>query len=490
MQRLTATQYANAVKEVFSLPALQLKLPEDGEAQFDSIAASQVASIPDHVVLYQAAASQVVAAAAQGSNFLSGCKPTSASDACIDMVLKTAAEKLWRRQPTGEELGRLKAIVTAAGTGTNKVQTGLLRAVEAQLFSPHFLYQAYFGEGSGTGPKKLTGPELASRASLFLWNSLPDDQLMAAANSGQLSTDDGYFKELQRMLASPKARGLASRVLSEGWNVRRLDEQTKNANLYPAWSAATVTSMKTEFNLLVEEAARDGVDFRSLYTVDHTFADGNLAKIYGTPEPSTPFAAVPLAANRHGIFGTAALLTVSNTHAESSAPIFRGIFVQEKLLCEKFVTPSQDFFDQVLAEEGMKPPRSNATRVEERRNNTMCWGCHQVIDPIGLAAENFDGIGQFRTKYGAYDVVNDGMFDMKPVNSVGALSKMLVESDRLTWCLTSTIYAAATAHNPVKSESAAIISANAAFAAQGHRFSDLILGVMQSEGFRSVMPSQ
>jgi Protein of unknown function (DUF1592)/Protein of unknown function (DUF1588)/Protein of unknown function (DUF1585)/Protein of unknown function (DUF1595)/Protein of unknown function (DUF1587) len=490
MQRLTSLQYTNAVRETFGLASIQgLRLPVDGDAQFASVAASQVISIREHVVQYQDAAALVVAAAASGNNFLSSCKPKSESDTCIDAVLKTAAQRLWRRDMSSEEFARYRAVVSAAGPASNQLATGLLRAVAAVLESPFFLYQTYFGIPVAGEMRRLTPSELAARLSLFLWDNLPDEALRQAAQLGQLSTPAEIGAQARRMLASPKAAQVAARLLAEGWGVSSLSVEDKDTSKYPEWSAAMVESLKREFGLLVSEAAQDGVDFRTLLTSNHTFADSNLAKIYGIPTPPTAFERVALAPARQGLMGTAAVLTLSNTHGESSAPIYRGLFVQGRMMCQAFGAPPQSVLDQAVEDEAKNPAQSNAARVEGRKQRAQCWACHQAMDTVGLSLEHHDGIGKYRTKMGAFDVDSRGSLGGESVSSAAELSTAMRKDGRFTGCLTQTLYTAATGHFPVQSESAAIEAAYQRFSSEGHQFKELLLGVVLSEGFQTTRAS-
>jgi hypothetical protein len=491
MQRLTATQYRNAVKDVFSLPSIpEIDLPPDGLATFASVGASQVVTNTDHTRRYAVAARQIVAAALEAKNILSACKPTKNSDACIDDVMRRNATLLWRRPVSASELTAYRDIVTAVGTSPEALQKGLHRATAALLESPEFLYQPYFGQDANGGFRRLTDLELASRLSLFLWNSIPDEALLAAAKAGQLSTEEGYLAQVRRMLDNGRAKEVAGRILAEGWGIDQLTELSRDGSKYPNWTAGMVSSMKKEFQLLLEETEKDGFDFREVMALKHTFVDANLAPLYGKQTASNAFEKMALDDGRQGLLGTSVMLTASNTHDESSAPIFRGLFVLTKLLCLSFGSPPQDVLERIAMMEAGQSARSNFERVEERKKIGLCWGCHQSMDPTGLSMENYDGVGRFRTSYGPYSVNNQGSFEGSPASTPGALASVLKEDPRFTRCAASTLYTSATAHLPLASEAAAVASAHQAFASNNFQLNDLLIGVVTSEGFKTLAANQ
>lgn len=487
MHRLTQAQVRHALDEHFGVTVATPLPPDVSAVTFASLGAARVASNEQDVERYDAMAREVAdTLATRTDRPWAGCRPTNAQDACVTDYLSSTARRLFRRAPTADELASLRAIVAAGGTDPAQLEAGLRWALVAMLQSPAFLYQSWDAQPAADGFRRLTGASLASRLAFFLWDSVPDEALLDAVDAGDLDTTEGLARTVDRMLADPRAADLGGRFFSEAWGVAALTSFSRSTTLYPAWGDALLGSMRREFSTRVNDVTAADADVRTLFDGQRGYADANLADVYGVV--SMGFSPVTFDARRRGLLTSAAVLTASNTHTESSAPILRGLFVLERLLCRSMPTPPAGLLDRVLAEEVHKPARSNKTRVEERRADPTCWGCHQQMDPVGLTFEHFDGIGRHRTQAGMFAVESEGAFEGQPVSSAPDLSAMLRDDPRVTRCMTEQVLSAATGHVLRPSEERAVDAALASFQSSGFRFRALARAVATSDAFRLVAP--
>lgn len=487
MHRLTQAQVKHALVEHFGVEVTTALPPDVTSVTFASLGAARVASNEQDVERYDAMAREVAETLeARSDRPWAGCSASTVHDACVTRYLSSTARLLFRRAATADELTTLRAVVAAGGTDPAELAVGLRWALVAMLQSPAFLYQSWDSQPSPNGFRGLSGASLASRLAFFLWDSVPDEALLDAAEAGELDTSEGLSRTVDRMLADPRATDLGGRFFSEAWGVSALTSFSRSTTLYPAWGDALLGSMRREFSTRVDDVANTDADLRTLFDGQRGYADANLADVYGVA--ASGFGPVSFDARRRGLLTSAAVLTASNTHTESSAPILRGLFVLERLLCRSMPTPPAGLLDRVLAEEVHKPARSNKTRVEERRVDPTCWGCHQQMDPVGLTFEHFDGIGRHRTQAGPFPVESDGAFDTRPVSSAPDLSAMLRDDPRVTRCMTEQLLSAATGHVLRPSEERAVDAALATFQTSGFRFRTLARAVATSDAFRFVAP--
>jgi hypothetical protein len=316
------------------------------------------------------------------------CEPSlSAVDACVSDILRAFMNRAWRAPVGEDDVTRYAALVQAALDEGETTDEGLKIALQAVLLSPRFLYRL---EGDGTAP--LDDHALASRLSYFLWSSLPDATLRARADEGLLTDPVVLAAEADRLLADPRADALVDGLYAQLWRLPALDTAWKDPEAFPAYNPALTDSMRTEARLRIAEALRAG-SLLDLIDGDEAPLDARLAAYYGVPAPAEPWASTSLAStDRRGLLGTAAFLTLT-ADPDASNPVRRGTFVLDRLLCAPPSPPPPGV--------GELPPASEtATTVRERlalhRLNPVCAGCHDQIDPYGLAMEGFDGIGHGR----------------------------------------------------------------------------------------------
>lgn len=490
MRRLTARQYRNVVEDVFG-PDVRLgaELEADEETEiFSSIGASQVATSNRGVEQYRAAAldiaAQVVSTRAHPA--LETCAPTSSTDDCIEDVVGEIGSFLFRRPLEAEEIGRYASIVGAAGEDPALLELGLTYALAALLQSPSFLYVPQVGEpDADLGLQRFTSLEMASRLSLFLWDSGPDQELLDAALRGDLDAPAGVEAQARRMLEAPRARTLPSRFFGEAWNIAKLVVEDKNATAFPDWGPELLASHRGEVDHFLEDLVfdRDG-DVREVLVGTETFVDSRLAAFYGMDvDAGDGFVRAPLGDLRRGLLTSGAVVS-ANSPSDRTSPTHRGLFVVERILCEEIPPPPANVDDVLDASSDPAAPTTLRERLEQHRTDPVCAGCHGLFDPLGLTFESFDAIGRFRTEDDGIAVDTSGELDGTTFHDVTDLADYLYDDPRTPRCVTEQLYELAVGHELEPGEAAVVDSLSGSFVADGHRFRELAVALVTSDGFR------
>jgi hypothetical protein len=316
--------------------------------------------------------------------------------ACARQIAQNLARRAFRRPVTPEEINRLMPFYEAERRNGGTFDQGIEQLVAAVLVSPQFLYRTIRGP-------VLTDLELASRLSFFLWNSGPDEELLTLASANGLTRAGVMEKQVRRMLADPRASSLTTGFAMKWLDLVALDQNIPDPILFP-----TFAEPKTGEHLLRRDFSKEVEAFigslfsedRSvveLLTADYTFLNDRLARHYGIPGVAGPqFRKVPLTDKaRFGLLGKAAV-QLRTSYGDRTSPVLRGAWVLEKLMGTPPTPPPPDTATD-LSQKAGEQPRTVRARLEQHRENPTCRSCHGVIDPIGLALENFDAIGQWRT---------------------------------------------------------------------------------------------
>jgi len=492
MFRLTVAQYENSIRDVFGPDiTLGVELDVDESAEtYKSIGASKVGTSVAGVEAYRAGAfdiAQQVFANPSAQPWLQGCTATSSGDTCVRNALATVGRRLWRRPMTQDELDRYASLVDAPHEGGHEPQIGFEYAIAALIESPYFIYVPMVGEPAGES-KRYTSYEMASRLSLLLWNSGPDDALLDAAQQDSLVSADGVESQVRRMLSDERSTDLLTRFFSEAWNVDKLDLVSKNPEAFPDWSQDIVEDYRTEFRLVLEQMMTEGADARSLFSRTTTFANPELAALYGL-EPGDPsdamdgFAEVDLGDRRHGLLTSGAVLA-ANSPSDRSSPTIRGKFVLERLLCG-FVPPPPPDVDDTLPE-GDGEPKTTRQMLEEHAQNPSCAGCHQLMDPLGVTFENYDGVGVWRDTENGFDIDASGEYIDQSFKGAGDLANYLANDPRFAECISSQVLSFA-AGREIRPEDDEMLSRIAtSFEDSEYQLQELVVGVVTSAAFRYV----
>ncbi len=321
--------------------------------------------------------------------------PDNASFDVVTGHLQRFAERAWRRPVKKEELGNyLQAYLSERNAG-EKTADAYRIAMQGILTSRHFIYLV---EGDPVAREGLNQSELASRLSYFLWSSMPDDGLLTAAKNGSLKVD-GLVKEVDRLLADTKANRLVDDFVRQWLQLHRLGMFPPDRKLYPNYDAWLETSLRAEPVEYFRELFSKNLAIDGFIDSDWTMANARLCDFYGLPEPKNGgFQRVPLKPEDHrgGLLAMGAILGLTSDGTRHR-PVHRGVWVSEAIFGKTPPPPPAN----VSAIEPSPPESPKATlrqKIEAHRNNPNCAACHAKIDPLGLAWDNYDAIGQWRTR--------------------------------------------------------------------------------------------
>jgi hypothetical protein len=393
VRRLTHSQYNNTVRDLLgdrSRPADQFP-PEDFVNGFKNQSAAQDIS-PLLADAYNKAAERLARNAFLGGrdeNKLLPCKPRNATDErCAADFIEAFGLRAFRRPVTSAEKQRYASLLRKEARRTADFLQGARLVIEAMLQSPKFLFrleqdQAYRG---------------ASRLSFFLWDTMPDQELLGSAASGELSTRAGLAKTVRRMVEDPRAREAFDEFLSQWLRFDLVLNSVKDRRLFRQFNEELAVAMTEETRRLINDMAWSDRDFMQIFTAGHSFLNADLASLYGLPAPATEFAKVAYPENfpRGGILGQAMFLALTSKPGETS-PTVRGFFVREHFLCQTVPDPPPGT-NSNLPPLLPSRPLTNRQRLDEHVANPSCAGCHRLMDPIGFGLEEFDAIGQHRRK--------------------------------------------------------------------------------------------
>lgn len=395
LRRLTPFEIDRSLAELLgddSHAALSLR-PENVKVAFETDPKEQ-AMTRQTLELYETIVYAAALRAATDPVALLGCEPATANDACVRSFIERFGQRAFRRTLTESEIERYVGVVVRLDPTHGKTEA-LARAVQAMLMSPNFLYLTAFGvETDDTEHDVALQPhELAARLSFFLWGQVPDEALVAAAERGDLASDEGLEKEARRLLADPRAAASAARFFSGWLDVLDIRSSPKSA---PEWTAELVASAERETDEVVRAWFAEGAPVSELLSSDTTRVDAELARFYGiSGEFGADFVEVSgtRERGRSGLLGQAAFLSVHATERASS-PTIRGKWILDRALCSGVGPPPKTALqDAPPLEQGM----STREWHELIQKNGVCATCHDRMEPPGYLFEGFDAIGQVRT---------------------------------------------------------------------------------------------
>jgi hypothetical protein len=497
LHKLTAAEFENSLHDLLGADAPVAAVEPDTESDgFASVGAAAVSISPAGVGTYESSVSgalDVALADVTRAASVLACVPAALGDAaCLTRSLDAFGRRAFRRPLSAEESARYLGIAQAIEQEAKSPLVGLRYALSAILQSPHFLYRTELGQASAAdgGRLKYTGFEMASRLAAELWNSVPDETLLDAAQSGALDGEAGVREQASRLLANSKARGAFVTFADDLYGIERLYRSIKDAVLFPAWSDRLRDSMHEELKRRLLDAVFDTPgDFLAQYDTSFTFVNDDLAQLYGLPlTGSNEFRRVDLGANspRVGLLGAGALLA-AYALPQRSSPTARGKFVAQTLLCRTVPSPPPGV-DTTLATPMADPNATLRERLELHRSNAACAACHALMDPIGLGLEQFDGIGQYRETDHGKTIDASGQLDGVPFASAAELGRVLRNNPEVGKCFVRKLYTHAQGRTPVQNDEAVIDALVARFSAAQNRADQLLVELSSSEAFRFVEP--
>ncbi len=341
------------------------------------------------------------------------CEPTGPDDedACARRILSTLMRRAYRRPVTDADLQKPMEFYRQART-EGSFDAGIEMALSAVLVNPQFLFRVE-KDPAGVAPRtayRLSDLQLASRLSFFLWSSIPDDELLDRAIEGALSKPEELERQVRRMLADSRSRTLVSNFADQWLHLRNLDSTTPDLRLFPDFDDNLRQAFREETELCFESVLREDRSVLDLLKSDHTFLNERLARHYGIPNIyGSRFRRVALDEDsvRGGLLRQGSILTVTS-YATRTSPVIRGKWILDNILGTPPPPPPANV--PALKDNTVSATLSMRERLTEHRANPACASCHDRLDPLGFALENFDAVGRWRT-------VEEG----KPVDATGGL---------------------------------------------------------------------
>ena len=419
------------------------------------------------------------------------CKPSSAADetACAKQIVSTLARRAYRRPAQPDEVGTLMKFYQQ-GRADGDFEAGIQQALARLLVSPAFLFRVETAPRSvpaGTA-YRLSDLDLASRLSFFLWSSIPDDDLLDVAVKGRLRDPKVLEQQVKRMLADPKSEALTSNFAGQWLYLRELASVQTSAKEF---DDNLRQAFRRETEMLFESLIRDDRSIVDLISADYTFVDERLARHYGIPDiHGSYFRRVPLAADspRRGLLGQGSMLTVTSVSTRTS-PVQRGRWILENVLGTPAPVPPPGVDTNLEKDPEAVKVTSLRQRLEAHRGNPVCASCHKIMDPIGFGLENFDLIGAWRELDGRTPVDPSGqLVDGTKLSGPGDLrAALLARSDAFVTTATGKLLTYALGR-PIHPDDMPTVRAIVRRSARnGHRFSSLVLGVVESAPFQMKM---
>ncbi|MEM9461944.1 MAG: DUF1592 domain-containing protein [Myxococcota bacterium] len=348
-----------------------------------------------HVDAYMQLAQTVANEAVESSApMLAGCMP--ADPECPRLFVESLGRRALRRPLTGDEVDLYVDLFAAEATDGDFYE-GMRLVVRSLLMNPDLLYRSELGESVGSGMYRLTPYEVASALSYGLWGTMPDDELLDAAASGDLDETDGLEAQARRLLEHPRGRAQLGEFFTQWMGTGALLLANKDNAIYPSFTPEIRESMAAEQQAFIDHVLFEGsATLPELLTANYVFVDDTLASFYGLPQPgsSTPVRVeVPEGSERGGLLTLGSVLA-SHAHPNESSPVKRGAFVRERLLCQPLPEPPEDV-DATPPE--IDPNATTRERFGQHSADPACRGCHNLIDPLGFGFESYDGVGAFRS---------------------------------------------------------------------------------------------
>ena len=418
--------------------------------------------------------------------FIAQPKSPGEEETCAKQILSTLMRRAYRRPVSDADLARPMEFFRDGRKEAN-FDAGIEAALSAVLVSREFLFRVeQEPKGlAGKSPYRITDLELASRLSFFLWSSVPDDELLDVAARGQLNQPDVLAKQTRRMLADPRSLSLVSNFASQWLHLRNLDSITPDGRLFPDFDDNLRQAMRRETELLFEEVLRDDRSVLDLLRTDHTFLNERLAKHYGIPNIYGPrFRRVALGPEtpRGGLLRHASVLTVTS-YATRTSPVIRGNWILGTLLGTAPPPPPPNV--PALEDNAVSASLPVRERLAQHRANAACASCHDLMDPVGFALENFDALGRWRTLEEGKPVDASGGFpDGAKFTGVAGLEQALLNRPELfAGTLTEKLLTFALGRGVETYDAPAVRQVVRDAKADNHRFSAIVLGIVKSTPF-------
>ncbi len=502
IRRLTPDQYAHIVADVFG-PTVTIAgrfEPDMRENGLLAVGARHVSVTASGLEQYDAIARGIAAQVVdpQHRGTLIPCVPASATapdDACARKFIAAVGPLLYRRDISESEIAAQVALAGAAATQLHDFYRGLGMSLAGMLDSLPFLFRQEIAEPDPDhqGAWRLDAMSKASRLSFLLWDTKPDSELMAAARDGTLNTESGLAGQVDRMLASPRMEDGIRAFFTDMLQFDGFATLSKDAAIYPKFTFKVARDAEEQtLRTIVDHILTRKGDYRDLFTTRETFLTPLLGSIYGVPVPrDAPGGWAPYTFAegdpRAGILMEASFVAL-HSHPGRSSPTLRGKALREVFLCQKVPDPPANVNFAVVEDTGNADLRTSRARLTAHRTEPTCAGCHKLMDPMGLAMENFDSAGGFRVAENGVPIDTSGELDGVAFSDAAGLTKAVHDNTAAVSCIVNRAFSYAAGRPPAKSEAETLMALRKGFAEGGYRFTDLLRRIATSDDFYRVAP--
>jgi hypothetical protein len=506
VRRLTHSQYEHTVRDLLgdqSQPSSGFP-KEDFVNGFKNQLEGQGIS-PLQAEAYGKAAERLALAAFRGGDrhgLIPG-RPKAPTDAaCAEQFVRQFGLKAFRRPLTEHEAHLYSGLLLEEARRTSDFLDGATVVVEAMLQSPHFLFRVERG-ASGS----FAAYERASRLSYFLWDTMPSDDLLERAARGELTSVEQIEAVARRMLDDPRARSAMEEFLAQWMRFDRVLGATRDRRRFREFNSEIAAAMAEETRRLFNHLAWHDQNFMEFFTASYTFVNSDLARLYGLPAPAEEFGRVeyPADSGRAGVLGHGSFLVLTSKPAETS-PTARGLFIRNQFLGHE-VPPPPPGVNTVLPTITDNAPMTNRQRLAVHLNSEACASCHRLIDPIGLAFEQYNAIGSFQQKMALQfstgrgggaepgsprprsielDLDTTGFiqgFEDSSFSTPKELGRLLAASEACQKCIVKQLFRYAFGRAETPSDRPVIDDLLETFRDSGFRFRELLVALVTSELF-------
>lgn len=501
MRRLTEPQYRNAIADIFGADIEVagrmdplVRPPHGLQVTGVSRISVSAAGLEQYTRMAQAIASQVVDE--RHRRYLVGCRPTQIDqpdDRCAGAFFRRVGPLLLRRPLASSDV---EALVAAARDGTHRSQsfyTGLALGLETLLVSPHFLFDIDLAEPDPATPesRRLDAYSKASRVSFFLWDTTPDPELLAAAARGDLHTKTGLAAQVDRLLASPRLENAVRTLFADMLGFERIEDLAKDPIIYPQFVRAVKADMQEQtLRTIVHHLVDADADYRDLLTTRQTFMTKSLGAVYQLPVTGEGWTAyrLPDDGPRAGLLTQISFLA-SFSHDGRSSPTLRGRAIRELLLCQPVPEPPANVNFSAVEDTASTERPTARDRLTPHRTRRACAACHQLMDPIGLSLENFDGVGAYRTEENGAWIDASGELDGVPFDDAIALGEAVRNHPELPGCFVNRVAEYALRRSLTDGDAPWVETLTTTFADRGYRLRSLLRAVATSDAFFAPGPA-
>jgi len=486
IRRMTRWEYNNTVRDLLgdtTRPADNFVAEEESAGFQNNADAHTVSALLAEQ--YLEAAEGIAERATADLHGLLGCDPT---DDCVGEFVARFGERAFRRPLEPDEVDRFTELF-ARGRSQFDARTGVEWVLTGMLQSPHFLYRVEKGEAveGSPGVAAVSSWEMASRLSYFLWGTMPDEELFAAARGDALRTRVQVAAQARRMLVDPRAKEIV-RIFHAQWlDLELVDRIEKDPTAFPAFTEELRASMRGEIETFIDHVVWEaGGDARLLFTAPYSFVDAELAALYGVAPPEGEgHIRVDLdPGQRAGLLTSAGILALK-AKTDQTSPIHRGQFVREQLLCTTLPPPPPGLVVEVPDPD---PNLTTRERFARHASDPSCAGCHELMDPIGFGFEAYDGIGRWRAEENGLAIDASGEVvesDLPgPFDGAVELSNQLAQSGQVKECLVRQWFRFAYGRLETPEDACTIDTLTASFEASGNDVLDLLVELTLTDAFR------